>query len=73
MKQLTIRYWKSLSKDSQRRALTCVFPLHKGIVEMLLNDEPVKSDPWWQIVFRKVKVPDGHSHYKTIINKTWIP
>lgn len=38
--KMTLKYWQSLSEDSKRRALTCVFPLHKAIVDMLIDDKP---------------------------------
>lgn len=76
-KRMTISYWKSLSEGSKRRALTCVFPLHKTVVDMLVDDDPRPSDPWWSMVWRKVKIPEadskGYRHYKTVVNKTYIP
>ena len=76
--KMTLKYWHSLSEGSKRRALTCVFPLHKAIVDMLIDDKPKpKEDPWWKMVWRKVRVPEadykGYRHYKTVINRTYIP
>ena len=76
--KMTLKYWQSLSEGSKRRALTCVFPLHKDIVDMLIDDKPKpKEDPWWKMVWRKVRVPEadskGYRHYKTVVNRTYIP
>lgn len=71
-KRLTKKYWNSLPKDSKRRALTCVFPLHKGIVEMLIEEEPRTDEVFWKLVFRKVRIPDD-GFYKTVVNNTYIP
>lgn len=76
--KMTLKYWQSLSEGSKRRALTCVFPLHKAIVDMLIDDKPKpKDDPWWKMVWRKVRVPEadskGYRHYKTVVNRTYIP
>lgn len=77
MKKLTIKYWNTLEEGSKRRCLTCVFPLHKPIVDMLMDEKPNKDEPFWKIVFKKVRVPEpderGYRHYKTIVNKTYIP
>ena len=77
-KKMTLAYWKSLSEGSKRRALTCVFPLHKAVVDMLIDDQPKpKDDPWWKMVWRKVRIPEaddrGYRHYKTVVNNTYIP
>ena len=77
-KRMTLKYWASLSEGSKRRALTYVFPLHKSTVDMLMNDEPnPKDDPWWGLVWRKVRIPEadsnGYRHYKTVVNHTYIP
>lgn len=76
--KMTLKYWQSLSEGSKRRALICVFPLHKSIVDMLIDDKPKpKEDPWWKMVWRKVRVPEadnkGYRSYKTVVNKTYIP
>ncbi len=76
--KMTLKYWNSLDEGSKRRALTCVFPLHKATVDMLLTDKPnPKDDPWWKMVWRKVRIPEaderGYRHYKTVVNRTWIP
>lgn len=75
-KHLTITYWNTLEEGSKRRALTAVFPLMPAVVDMLLNDEPKpKKDPWWSLVFKKVRVPEpderGYRHYKSVINHTY--
>ena len=81
-KAMTQKYWKSLSKDSQKRALTHVFPTMASCVDMLLNDPKpnYKDDPWWKLVFKKVRQPIptdydkkvGYMHYKTVVNGAYI-
>ena len=76
--KMTLKYWASLSEGSKRRALTCVFPLHKLVVDMLMDEKPdPKNSPWWKIVWTKVRIPqadaNGYRHYKTVVNKTFIP
>ena len=69
-KKMTLSYWKGLSNDSKKRALTYVFPIHPACVDMLLNEKPdPKQSPWWRMVWDKVRIPEDHSHYKTVINK----
>lgn len=77
--KMTLKYWESLSEGSKKRALTYVFPLHKATVEMLLNDykpDP-RNDAWWRLVWKKVRIPEadanGYRHYKTVVNRTYIP
>lgn len=72
-KKMTLTYWKGLSKDSKFRALTYVFPLEASLVRMLQNEKPQpKQSPWWQLVWKKVRIPADHSHYKTVVNDTYI-
>lgn len=76
--KMTLKYWNSLDEGSKRRALTCVFPLHKPVVDMLMDEKPdPKDNPWWKIVWEKVRIPqadaNGYRHYKTVVNKTFIP
>ena len=72
-KKMTIKYWVALSESSKKRALTYVFPLHKAIVEMLLNEKPdPKNSDWWQMVFKKVRIPGPGSYYKTVVNNTYL-
>ena len=45
---------------------------------MLMNDKPnPKDDAWWGLVWRKVRIPEaderGYRHYKTVVNRTYIP
>lgn len=69
-KKMTIRYWNGLSEDSKRRALTFVFPIHPACVNMLLKEKPkLKGNPWWEMVWKKVRIPEDHSHYKTVIDR----
>lgn len=73
-KKMTIAYWNSLSKDSQRRALKYCFPIHDSIVEMLLDEKPhnvTEKGSWWYQVFSKVRVPIN-GPYKTKINSTYL-
>ena len=80
-KKLTIKYWCSLERGSQERALKHCFPIHQGIVDMLLDEKPSKAEidnGFWGIVFRKIREvkPDdrGYRHYKTCyMNSTYIP
>lgn len=80
-KKLTIKFWKSLEKGSRERALKHVFPIHDGIVKMLLNETPTTKDikdGFWGLVFKKIREvkPDdkGYRHYKTCFMKTtYIP
>ena len=69
-KKMTLTYWKGLSEDSKRRALTFVFPIHPACVNMLLNEKPkLKGNPWWEMVWKKVRIPEDHSNYKTVIDR----
>ncbi len=80
-KKLTIKYWKSLPRDSKERALKFVFPIHDAIVQMLLDEDPTTEEiknGFWSLVFKKIRepLPDeyGPSPYKTVfMNRTWIP
>lgn len=74
-KKMTAKYWNTLSEGSKRRALTYCFPIHKAIVDMLLPLNPAKRDghsDWWQIVFKKVRIPEDNRFYKTVVNKTYL-
>ena len=72
-KKMTIKYWVALSESSKKRALTYVFPLHKAIVEMLLNEKPdPKNSDWWKMVFKKIRIPAPGSYYKTVVNNTYL-
>ena len=72
-KKMTIKYWVALSESSKKRALTYVFPLHKAIVEMLMNEKPdLKNSDWWKMVFTKVRIPGPGSYYKTVVNNTYL-
>jgi len=71
-KKLTIKFWTSLEKGSRERALKHVFPIHDGIVKMLLSETPTTKDikdGFWGLVFKKIREvkPDenGYRHYKT--------
>jgi hypothetical protein len=70
-KKMTIRYWNSLERGSRERALCHVFPINRCIVDMLLDEEPnPKQSPFWGLVWKKVRIPNSESYYKTVINKT---
>ena len=72
-KKMTLKYWVALSESSKKRALTYVFPLHKAIVEMLLNEKPdPKNSDWWRMVFKKIRIPSPGSYYKTVVNNTYL-
>ena len=71
MKNLTIKYWNTLERSSQERALSMVFGNQHGIINMLLNEQPNKKSPFWKIVFSKVKISEDN-HYKTIVNGTYL-
>lgn len=72
-KKMTHKYWNSLDKGSKKSALISVFPLHQSIADMLINEKPNSKSPWWKIVFSKVRIPEDNSHYKTVVNNTYIP
>ena len=72
-RKLTIKYWNSLEEGSRKRALQHCFPTLPATVDMLLNDKPNKIDSWWRYVFDKVRIPNGDSYYKTVVNNTYIP
>ena len=70
-KKLTIRYWQSLSPDTKKRAIKCVFPLMGRSLHYLVNEKPDQKEVWWEMIFRKVRVPSDNSHYKFIVNNTY--
>ena len=72
-KKMTVKYWNSLEKGSRKRALQFCYPTLPATVDMLLNDKPRKDDPWCKRVFDKVRIPDGDSYYKTVVDHTYIP
>ena len=72
-RKLTIKYWKSLSEGSRKRALQFCYPTLPATVDMLLNEKPKKDSPWWKRVFNMVRIPDEDSYYKTVVNHTYIP
>ena len=72
-RKMTKTYWASLSRSSRERALISVFPLNRAAADMLLEEKPNLTDPWWQIVWRHVRIPADNSHYKTCVNNVYIP
>ena len=71
MKKLTIKYWNTLERSSKERALSMVYGNQYGIINMLLNEKPNKKNPFWKIVFSKVKIAEDE-HYKTIVSGTYL-
>ena len=71
MKSLTIKYWNTLERSSKERALSMVYGNQYGIINMLLNEKPHKKNPFWKIVFSKVKIAEDE-HYKTIVSGTYL-
>ena len=69
---MTLKYWKSLSKDSRERALHHVFPTLKFTVEMLLDEQPDLKNDLWKYVWKKVRIPN-ESYYKTVVNGAYLP
>ena len=72
-KKMTIKYWNTLSVGSRERALQFCYPTLPAAVDMLLNEKPKKDNPWWKRVFDKVRIPNGDSYYKTVVDHTYIP
>ena len=73
-KRLTMSYWDSLSDDSRYRALRKVFSNFPDNVNRDYAQEKAMNLDWmWEILVRHVKQPVGETHYKTVIDKTWIP
>ena len=72
-KRMTIKYWNTLSEGSRKRALQFCYPTLPTTVDMLLNEKPKKDNPWWKRVFDKVRIPNGDSYYKTVVDHTYIP
>ena len=71
-KKMTLKHWASLSEGSRRRALTCVFPLQRATVDMLMNEKPdPKNNGLWKFVWCKVRIPLD-SYCKTVVNHTYI-
>ena len=71
MKKLTIKYWNALERSSKERALSMVYGNQHGIINMLLSEKPNKKSLFWKIVFNKVRIAED-SHYKTIVNGTYL-
>lgn len=67
-KKMTLKYWNSLSEGSRKRALQYCFPIHPAIVDMLLHERANTKNDWWEIVFKKVRIPAPGSYYKTVVN-----
>ena len=73
-RNMTMKYWDSLSEDSRYRALRKVFSNFPDTVNRDYAKEKAKDLDWlWDIIVRHVRIPLDNSHYKTVIDKTWIP
>ena len=72
-RKMTKKYWNTLSAGSRKRALQFCYPTLPATVDILLNEKPKKDNPWWKRVFNMVRIPDGDSYYKTVVNHTYIP
>lgn len=73
-KKITMKYWDSLEEGSRYRALRKVFSNFPDSVNKDYAKEKAKDLDWmWDIIQRHVKQPLDDSHYKTVIDKTWIP
>lgn len=73
-KKITKKYWDSLEEGSRYRALRKVFSNFSDETNKVNVKEKAKDLSFiWDIIVRHVKQPVGESHYKTIIDNTWIP
>ena len=73
-KRITQKYWDSLSEGSRFRALRKVFSNFPDTLNKEYAKVKAKELDWmWEVVQRHVKQPVNEDHYKTVIDKTWIP
>lgn len=72
-RQMTLGYWKTLSRGSKFRALCFVFGPYQSMANMYADEKPDKKNAMWKMIFRRIRIPEDHSHYKTCVNKTYIP
>ncbi len=72
-KKMTIKYWKSLSKDSKKRALMQCFGAQPGLVRIMLTEVPTPGHGLWKIAFDKIKQTEVGNHYKTCVHGCFIP
>jgi hypothetical protein len=72
-KKMTIKYWKTLSRGSKYRALCFVFGPHQCLANIYADEKPNLKDGMWKLIFKKIHIPEDHSHYKTCVNQTYIP
>jgi len=73
-KRITQRYWNSLEEGSRYRCLRKV--LSNFSDDTLHTYAKLKAREMgfvWEIVQSHVKQPIGENHYKTIVDRTWIP
>lgn len=69
-----MKYWDSLSEDSRYRALRKVFSNFSDSTNRDNAKQKAKDlDFIWEILQRHVKQPLDSTHYKTVIDRTWIP
>lgn len=72
-RQMSLSYWNTLSRGSKFRALCFVFGPHQCLANMYADEKPDKKNAMWKMIFRRIRIPEDHSHYKTCVNKTYIP
>ena len=73
-KKMTIKYWCSLPESSRKRALTYCFPINQAVIDMLMEEKPCMKSIWWQLVFKKIRMPAEECYYKTVFNnETFLP
>lgn len=73
-KRLTKKYWDSLSEGSRYRALRKVFSNFPDSINRDYAKQKAKALDWeWDIIQRHIKEPTDSNHYKTVVDRTWIP
>ena len=72
-RQMSLSYWNTLSRGSKFRALCFVFGPYQSMANMYADEKPDKKNAMWKMIFRRIRIPEDHSHYKTCVNKTYIP
>ena len=72
-KKMTLSYWNSLSRGSKYRALCFVFGPHQCLANIYADEKPNLKDGMWKLIFKKIHIPEDHSHYKTCVNQTYVP
>lgn len=73
-KRITKKYWDSLTEGSRYRALRKVFSNFPNTTNEDYSKKKASELDWmWDIIQRHVKQPVNETHYKTVIDRTWIP